>query len=45
MVMFPQKINNRWLLLSWNREALHTEVYRSFLRAIINYQKELRSER
>lgn len=40
--LFPQKVNNRWMLLRWNDNALHAQVYRTFVHAIWEYNKQVR---
>lgn len=40
--MFPQKVGNKWSVVSWNRAVLHARAYSNFLRAVWEYNKQVR---
>ena len=42
MTLFPQKTNDGWLLLHRNENVAHVRVYRHFLRAVWEYNKQVR---
>lgn len=41
MIMFPQKTNNKWVVITWDKETLHAQTYRTFIRAAWEYRQKL----